>query len=99
MFPKFTIEEGRNSYHGVNVILTYYCIRCYPYLGIGICAIRIIPCACLDFRNSIDLPWDPFIVPNYQPRYSSVTKYKYYSILGQHNYWLIMDFIDIGTDE
>ena len=45
----------------------------------------------------MDLPWDPYIVPKDQPRYYSVTKFKYYPILGQHNDWEITDFIDKGT--
>ena len=32
MFFKFTIAEGRNPYHGANIILTQYHIRCYTYL-------------------------------------------------------------------
>ena len=86
-------------YYGVNGILTQYLIRCDPYLGIEICAIRIIPCSCIDIRNAMDLPWGLSLAPKDQPRYSSVTKYKYYTILGKNSDWVIMNFIDKYTDE
>ena len=38
----------------------------------------------------MDLPWYPYIIPKNQPRYSSVTKFKYYPILGNHNDCVIM---------
>ena len=84
-FSKLTITEGRKPYHGVNGIFTHYGIRCDPYLGLGIFEMRIIPCACISFINDIDLSWDLYPVTKYHPRYSSVTKYKYYPILGQQN--------------
>ena len=63
------------------------------------CPIRTIPCACIECRNSMDLPWYPYLVPKDQPRYSSVTNLKYYPIWGEYNDWVIMDFIDKGTYE
>ena len=44
------------------------------------------------------LLWDTFIVPKYQPRYYSVTEFKYDQIIDEHNDGIIMDFIDKGTD-
>ena len=64
----------RKSYPGVNVILTHSHIICDPYLGLGICATKRIPYACIDCINAINLPWDPYLVVKNQPRYSSVTK-------------------------
>ena len=79
--------------------LTHYRIRCDPYLGIGIFSMIIIPCTCIYCRNSMDLPWGKSLIPRYHPRYSSVTKFKYYPILWKHNDWLTIDFIEKGTDE
>ena len=45
------------------------------------------------------LLWDTYLVPNYQPMPTSVTKLKYYPILGGSDYWIIMDYIDKVTDE
>ena len=47
----------------------------------------------------MDLWWDPYIVPRDHPRYFSVTKCKYYPILGKYNYWLIINFTDKVTNE
>ena len=55
-------------------------------------------CACTEHINSMYLPWDPYLVPNYQLRYSSVTKFKYYPILGKHYNWVIMNFIEKVRD-
>ena len=68
------IAEGRKPYHGVDGILPCYHIICDPYLGLGRFAIIKITCTCIDFRNAMDLPWDTYIVPKDQTRYSSVTK-------------------------
>ena len=73
-FLKLTITEGRNPYNGVSRILTQYNIICELHIGLGIYLVRGIPCDCIDFRNTMDLPWDASLVPNDQPRYSSVTK-------------------------
>ena len=47
----------------------------------------------------MDLTWDPYLEPIHHPRYSSVTKCKYYPILGKHNDGVIMDFIDKGIEK
>ena len=80
------ISKGRKTYHGVNGILTHYNIIWDPYIGLGIFSIRRIPCDCIDLINSMYLPWDPYIVPKYQPIYYSVKK-ENYPILGKHNDW------------
>ena len=94
-FSKLIIVERRYPYHDVNRILTYYHVRYDTYLGIVRCSIRIIYCAFIEYINVVDLLWNPSLAPKYNPIYSSVTKYKYYSILGKHNYWVIIDFIEI----
>ena len=90
---KLTIAEGRKRYHSANGILTHHHIICDPYIDIRRFATRRIPCTFIDFINSMDLPWDPYIVPKDHPRYSSITKYKYDLILGKQNDWEIMYFI------
>ena len=68
-------QFDQKFFHGnnVNVILTHYHIICDPYLGLGIFAIIKMPFACIDLRNSMDLPCDQYLVPKDQPRYYSVT--------------------------
>ena len=98
-FFGLTITQGRNPYHGVNIILTHYHIRCDPYLGIGRFKIKIIPCACIYCRNSMGIPWYKYLVPKCQPRHYAVKKYKYYPILGKYKDWVIIDFIEKGKYE
>ena len=90
---KMNISGVVNLYHGVNGILTCDHITCGPYIGLGGFKIRIISCSCIYCINSMHLTWDSYIVLKYQSRYYSVTKCKYYPILGKHNDLLIMDFI------
>ena len=47
----------------------------------------------------MDLPRYAYILHKDHPIYSSVTKCKYYPILGKHNDRVIIGFIDKGTDE
>ena len=54
-------------------------------------------CSCIVIRNSMGLTWDPYLVLKGQTRYSLVKKCKYYLILGEHNDWIMMDFIYKGT--
>ena len=68
------MEEVRRTYHGVNGISTHYHILCDAYLGLGRYPIRRISRACIEFSDTMDLIWDPYIAPNDHPRYSSVTK-------------------------
>ena len=98
-FLKLNISAGRNPYHGVNGILTLYHIWRDPYFVLVRCTIVIIPCCFIEFINAVYLTWDTSLVTKYHQRYSSVTKCKYYPILGEHNYWSITDSIDKHTDE
>ena len=96
---KLTISEGRNTYNGVNGILTHYRIRYEPYIGLVRLIIIIITCDCIDCISFIDLPCDPSFVPRYRTRYYSVTTYKYNPILEKHKVWAIVYFIYKGADE
>ena len=73
-FHELNISEGIILYRVMNVILIQYDILCDTYLGIYICAIIIIPCACIKCSNVIDLTWDTYLVKKYQTRYYSLTK-------------------------
>ena len=47
----------------------------------------------------MNLPWDPYPVPNYQPIHSYVIKSEYYQTLGKYIDRVIMSFIEKGTYE
>ena len=57
MILKHIISEIREPHHGVHIIFTCYHSMCDPYHGVRNCAIIIIPCACLEWRYSMDIPW------------------------------------------
>ena len=80
-------------------MLTHYYIIFDSYLDIGKFTILRTPWDCIDFRNSMDLPWDTSIATKDKPRYSIVTKCKYYKILVGNYDWVKMFFIDKDTDE
>ena len=83
----------------MNIILTCYHVRCYPYLGLVSCAIRRISWAFIDFINEMYLPWYPYLATKYLPIYASLIKFKYCPIMGKYSASLIMNFIDKGADE
>ena len=99
IFSNYNITEGRNTYHGVNSVSTHYNIWCDTYIVIVIFTILITPCDCIECRNAMYLPWYPYILPRDKPRYYSITKFKYYPISGEHNYLIIIYFIEKGTYE
>ena len=82
MVSKIYYWIRKNPYHVVNGVLTHYHIYYYPYLGLLRCDIIITPCDYMYYTNAMDLPWYPYLVPKYRPSYYSVTKFKYYPILG-----------------
>ena len=43
--------------HGVIGLSKHYHLRFYPKLGMGVCAIRRIPCACVACTSILDKPW------------------------------------------
>ena len=91
--------ERRKTYHGIIDILTHYHIICYPYLGLKIFTILITPWDFNNLLNAMNLPLDPSLVPKYHPKYASVTKRKYYPILGKHIDWGIFYFVDKFRDK
>ena len=68
-------------------------------LVFGKCSIIIITRAFIYCRNAVDLPCDSFLATKDQPRYSSVTKFKYDPILGGNNDYLIINFIENFIDK
>ena len=73
-FLLFNIDGGRKPHHDVHGILTRYHLIFDPYLGIGRCSIRIIPCCFIECRYDIYLTWNTYISPKYQSRFASETE-------------------------
>ena len=59
-------------------------------LGMGICEICLIPCACVACTSMLDKPWISDITPNEQEHYKPVTECTYWPVLGYFNNWNII---------
>ena len=46
-FPELLFSCPHSKPHGVIVLSKHYHLRFDPKLGMGVCAIRLIPCACV----------------------------------------------------
>ena len=71
-----------------------------PKLGQWVISIRIIICSYHDYTTKLYLPWYPKIEDecNY-PIYARFFDCKYYLIIGYHNNWIIVNFLDYETND
>jgi len=91
-FPALNIAEGRKKIHGSGTVLSHYHYRFDPDIGYGKCAMRRIPCLCVQCTNQLDKEWIPGVDAEDQARYAPVRNCKYHGILGDYNNWIIMSF-------
>ena len=68
-----------------------------PKLGMGVCAIRRIPCACVASTSMLDKPCIYGILSDKQDRYKPVTKCTYWPVLGSFNNWNIIQLSSKST--
>ena len=86
--------------HTEKCVLRHYHYRSYSKLGLGVVSSRKISCSFHACTTQLFLPWDYKIKDAcYQPIYGRVYYCKCYIILGSHNNWIIMNFIDYVADE
>ena len=71
--------------HGARGLSKYYNLRFYPKVGMGVCKILRIPCACVACTSILDKPWISGIPSYEQERYKLVTKWTYLPVLGSFN--------------
>ena len=76
--------------HGARGLGKHYHLRFDPKLGMGICEILRIPCACVSCTPMLDKPWISGISSDKQERYKPVTKCTYSPVLGSFNNWNII---------
>ena len=97
-FQPLNFINGKTYPYGSKGILRNYQYRSDPKLGPVIVEIRRIPCNCHACTTIFSLSWDSKIKEAVdQPRYYRVYTCKYSEILGCHNNWIIMNFVDDGT--
>ena len=83
--------------HGARGLSKHYYLRFDPKLGMGVCAIRRIPYACVACTSMVDKPWIYVISSDKQERYKPVTKFTDYPVLGYFNNWNIILFSPKST--
>ena len=100
LFPNIKIAKGKIKIRGSSTVLSHYHYCMDPCLVRGKCAMRQIPCACIECTIQLEKQWVHSVSPNEQPRYANVDGWVYHSILGIYNKWIIMDFTrDSEADE
>ena len=97
VFSKLPFVDASAVIRGRQGIMTHYNYRVDPKLGFGKCAVRRIPCMCSACIAQLDLPWDPTLPAEEQPRFAQVQTCKYWKIFEGMNDWIIMTLQDKGT--
>ena len=76
-FPALPFCAPHSKPHGARELSKHYHLRFDPKLGMGVCAIIRIPCACVSCTSMMDTPWISGISSNKQERYKPVNKFTY----------------------
>ena len=63
----------------------------------GVCEIRLIPCACVACTSMLYKPWISGISSDKQERYKPITKCNYWPVLGSFNNWNIIQLSQNST--
>ena len=84
-FPTFSFSGPNSKPHGTRELSKHYDLRFGPKLGMGVCAIFRIPCACNACTSMLDKPWVSGISSDKQERYKPVTNCNYWPVLGSFN--------------
>ena len=99
VFSSLNVVNWKPAPYGSKGVIKQYNYRSDTRLGPGIVSIRIIPCSCHVCTTKLSLPWGSTIKEACnQPIYGRVYNCKYSLIIGSHNNCIIMNFLDIGTD-
>ena len=100
LIPSLNVINGKTLPYTSKRILRYYHYRSDPKLVPGIFYIRKITFSCHNCTAILSLYWDSKIKEAFnQPRYGIFYNYKYSQIIGCHNNFILMVFLDDGTDE
>ena len=89
-FPELLFSGWHSKPHGAIGLSKNYHLRFDPKLGMGVCAISRIPCACVACKSMLEKPWISGILLYKQERYKPITKCTYWPVLGYFNNWNII---------
>ena len=99
-FPLLNVINGKTSTFGIMGILRHYHYWSDPKFGPGIVEMRRIPHNFHARTTISSISWDSKIKEAVnQPRYGRVNNFESSQILGCHNNWIIMNYVDDGTYE
>ena len=90
-FPAILFCGPHSKPHGARGLGKHYNLHFDPKLGMGVCEIHRIPCACVVCTSMLDKPWISCISSNKQERYTPVTKCTYWPVLESFNNWSIIE--------
>ena len=97
LFLSLNVINGKASPYGSKGILRHYHYWSDPKFGLGIFSIIIILCSFHACTIILSISWNSKIKEAVnQPRYSRVYNFKYSQIIGCHNNWIIIKFVDDG---
>ena len=74
---RIIISGPHSKPHGTRGLSKHYNLRFDPKLGMGVCAILRIPCACVSCTSMLYKPWVSGISSDKQERYKPFTKCTY----------------------
>ena len=95
-FPALLFCGTYYKLHGSRGMSKHYHLRFDPKLGMGVCEIRRIPCACVACTSILYKPWISGISSD-KERYKPVTKCNYWPVLGDFNNWNIIQLSSKST--
>ena len=96
-FPLLLFCGPYSKPHGSRGMSSHYHLLFDPKLGMGVCAIQLVQCACVFCTSILDKTWISGISSNKQERYKTVTKYNYWPVLGAFNNWNIIQLLSNST--
>ena len=96
-FPALPFCGPHSKPRGARGMSKHYHLRFDPKLGMVVCTIFQILCACVSCTSMLDKPWMYGISSDKQERYKPVTKCTYWTVLGYFNNWNIIQFSPKST--
>ena len=97
IFPALPLCGPHYKTHGARSLSKNYHLRFHTKLGMGVYAIRRIPCACVACTSMLYKPWISGILSDKKERYKPVTNCTYWPVLVTFNNWNIIQLSQKST--
>ena len=89
-FPELSFSGSHSKSHDTKGMSKHHHLCFDPKLGMRICTICCIPCACVTYTSMLDKSWISGISSDKQELYKPVTKCTYWPVLSAFNNWKII---------